>query len=212
MAQQQLEAERDVIQRIATQLEPQFSGVFSAETVERSVAESYATLARGASITEFIPLFLERVASDRLKAAAESEWPAPSDVPQVLFVCVHNAGRSQMAAALLTRLAAGAARARSAGTAPAGRINPAVVEALDEWGIDISSELPRALTDEDVEAADVIVGMGCGDACPVLPGKRYLEWHLEDPAGRSLDDVRRIRDEIRLMVEDLLDELVPVAA
>jgi protein-tyrosine-phosphatase len=129
-------------------------------------------------------------------------------VPEVLFVCVHNAGRSQMAAALLQRYANGRVRVRSAGSEPADAVHPAVVEAMAELGIDISAEVPKGLTDEAVREADAVVTMGCGDACPVYPGKRYLDWELEDPAGKSLEDVRRIRDEIDRRVRALTDELL----
>jgi arsenate reductase (thioredoxin) len=132
-----------------------------------------------------------------------------SEVPEVLFVCVHNAGRSQMAAALLERRAEGRVRVRSAGSAPADEVNPAVVAAMAEMGIDISSERPKRLTDESVAEADVVVTMGCGDACPVFPGKRYLDWELDDPSGKSVEGVRPIRDEIDRRVRALLAELVP---
>ena len=127
--------------------------------------------------------------------------------PEVLFVCVHNAGRSQMAAGLLERHAHGRIRVRSAGSTPASEIHPTVVEAMAEVGIDVSREFPKALTTDAVEAADVVVSMGCGDACPVFPGRRYLDWDLPDPSGRSLDEVRVIRDEIDGRVRSLLDEL-----
>ncbi|MBO0849130.1 MAG: arsenate reductase ArsC [Pseudonocardia sp.] len=129
-------------------------------------------------------------------------------VPEVLFVCVHNAGRSQMAAALLDHHAAGRVHVRSAGSTPADQINPAVREAMDEIGLDLSREFPKPLTDDVVEAADVVITMGCGDACPVYPGKRYLDWRLEDPAGKPVADVRVIRDEIDRRVRALLAELV----
>ncbi|MFD4248387.1 arsenate reductase ArsC [Amycolatopsis thermoflava] len=128
--------------------------------------------------------------------------------PEVLFVCVHNAGRSQMAAALLHHHAAGRVTVRSAGSAPADTINPAVVEAMREIGLDLSKEFPKPLTTEAVHAADVVITMGCGDACPVFPGKRYLDWQLEDPAGKGVDAVRPIRDEIDRRVRALLTELV----
>ncbi|MEV6638651.1 arsenate reductase ArsC [Amycolatopsis sp. NPDC051371] len=127
--------------------------------------------------------------------------------PEVLFVCVHNAGRSQMAAALLAHHARGAVDVRSAGSAPADSINPAVREAMAEIGLDLSREIPKKLTTDAVEAADVVITMGCGDACPVFPGKRYLDWQLEDPAGKSVEDVRPIRDEIDRRVRELLAEL-----
>ena len=128
-------------------------------------------------------------------------------VPEVLFVCVHNAGRSQLAAGLLHHHGAGAVRVRSAGSAPADEINPAVREAMAEIGLDISREFPKKLTTDAVEATDVVITMGCGDACPVFPGKRYLDWELDDPAGQGIDAVRPIRDEIERRVRTLLDEL-----
>jgi len=131
-----------------------------------------------------------------------------TDVPEVLFVCVHNAGRSQMAAALLDHYAAGSVRVRSAGSAPADEINPAVARVMSELGIDVTAERPKRLTDDFAKEADVIVTMGCGDACPVFPGKRYLDWELDDPAGQDDATVRRIRDEIGERVKGLLAELV----
>ena len=132
-----------------------------------------------------------------------------SEVPEVLFVCVHNAGRSQMAAALLDHHGQGRVNVRSAGSAPASEVNAAVVEAMAEMGIDISKESPKPLTDEAARAADVVITMGCGDACPVYPGKRYLNWELMDPAGKGVEAVRPIRDEIDRRVRALLEELVP---
>ena len=129
--------------------------------------------------------------------------------PIVLFVCVHNAGRSQMAAGLLDRLAAGRIDVRSAGSEPADRLNPAVVAAMDEIGIDIAAAQPKLLTTDAVRAADVVITMGCGDACPIFPGKRYEDWQLDDPAGQGIDAVRPIRDEIRGRVETLIAELLP---
>jgi len=131
------------------------------------------------------------------------------EAPEVLFVCVHNAGRSQMAASLLSRYADGRVRVRSAGSEPADRLNPAVVEAMNEVGIDLTGEVPKALTDELAKDADVVITMGCGDTCPVYPGKRYLDWTLDDPAGKPVEGVRSIRDEIDRRVRALLAELVP---
>ncbi|GJF31520.1 arsenate reductase [Kitasatospora sp. NE20-6] len=128
-------------------------------------------------------------------------------VPSVLFVCVHNAGRSQMAAAFLTRLGAGRVEVRSAGSAPANTVNPAVVEAMGEVGIDISAETPKVLTVEAVQASDVVITMGCGDACPFFPGKQYLDWKLDDPAGQGVDAVRPIRDRIEARIRGLLADL-----
>jgi arsenate reductase (thioredoxin) len=132
----------------------------------------------------------------------------PAERPEVLFVCVHNAGRSRMAAGLLDHLAAGRVTVRSAGSEPADAVDPVAVEAMRELGIDISRGLPRRLSGDAVEAADVVVTMGCGDACPIYPGKRYEDWELEDPAGKDLDTVRRIRDEIEARVRDLLAQLM----
>jgi arsenate reductase (thioredoxin) len=133
------------------------------------------------------------------------------EVPEVLFVCVHNAGRSQMAAALLDRYARGRVLVRSAGSEPADSVNQAVVEAMAEVGLDLSKEFPKPLADEVVRDADVVITMGCGDACPIYPGKRYLDWDLEDPAGKSVEEVRPIRDEIDRRVRALLEELAPAS-
>ncbi|MEV5554797.1 arsenate reductase ArsC [Nonomuraea wenchangensis] len=127
--------------------------------------------------------------------------------PSVLFVCVHNAGRSQMAAGWLTHLAAGRIEVRSAGSAPADQVNPIAVEAMREVGIDITGEQPKVLTMDAVESSDAVITMGCGDACPVFPGKRYEDWQLDDPAGQGIEMVRKVRDEIRTRVERLLTEL-----
>ena len=134
------------------------------------------------------------------------------EIPEVLFVCVHNAGRSQMAAALLDHHAAGRVRVRSAGSAPASEINPAVVAVMGELGLDLTGEFPKPLTGTAVQAADVVITMGCGDACPIYPGKRYLDWELDDPAGKTIDQVRPIRDNIDTRVRQLLAELVPAGA
>ncbi|WP_329187163.1 arsenate reductase ArsC [Streptomyces sp. NBC_01428] len=133
----------------------------------------------------------------------------PADRPSVLFVCVHNAGRSQMAAAFLTHLAGDRVQVRSAGSAPADTVNPAVVEAMSESGIDIAAEVPKVLTTDAVRSSDVVVTMGCGDSCPVFPGKRYLDWRLPDPAGQGVASVRPIRDAIEQRVRGLIDEIVP---
>ncbi|MDP5228655.1 MULTISPECIES: arsenate reductase ArsC [Arthrobacter] len=136
---------------------------------------------------------------------------APAKKPSVLFVCVHNAGRSQMAAAYLTALSGGAIEVRSAGSQPADHVNPAAVAAMAEAGIDMSAEIPKVLTTEAVQESDVVITMGCGDTCPFFPGKRYEDWILEDPAGQGLDAVRPIRDEIRSRVEELIASLRPIA-
>jgi len=131
--------------------------------------------------------------------------------PSVLFVCVHNAGRSQMAAAFLTALSNGAVEVRSAGSQPAEKVNPAAVEAMAELGIDMSAEIPKVLTTEAVKESDVVITMGCGDTCPIFPGKRYEDWELEDPAGQGVAAVRPIRDEIKSRIEDLIASLTPAA-
>jgi arsenate reductase len=135
-----------------------------------------------------------------------------TDKPAVLFVCVHNAGRSQMAAGYLAALANGKIEVRSAGSMPGDQVNPVAIEAMAEEGIDISAQTPKVLTTESVHASDVVITMGCGDACPIFPGKRYEDWELEDPAGKGIDTVRRVRDDIRGRVESLIGELLPAGA
>ena len=164
-----------------------------------------------ARVKNFVPLFVHRFARERLRALAQADEMVTKDVPEVLFVCVHNAGRSQMAAGLLNKLADGRVHVRTAGSDPAEEINPAAVEAMAEVGVDLSEEFPKPLTDEFVRAADAVITMGCGDACPIYPGKRYEDWELEDPAGKDLETVRRIRDEIEERVRRLLGELAPDA-
>jgi arsenate reductase (thioredoxin) len=137
------------------------------------------------------------------------EGKITKEQPEVLFVCTHNAGRSQMAAGLVKLRSEGRIHVRSAGSTPADEINPAAVEAMEEIGVDMSEEFPKPLTDEVVRAADVVITMGCGDACPIFPGKRYEDWELEDPAGKNLDTVRRIRDDLDTRVQALIAELIP---
>ena len=184
----------------------EFAGIFSPETVEQVLTDS-ALRWKDAPIQAHVPIFAERFARERLRAVAQAGGQIVKEVPEVLFVCVHNAGRSQMAAALLDHHAEGRVHVRSAGSTPADEINPAVIAAMDELGIDLSKEFPKPLTTDVVEAADVVVTMGCGDACPVFPGKRYLDWELDDPAGKDVAEVRRIRDEIDQRVQSLLAEL-----
>ncbi|WP_228717252.1 arsenate reductase ArsC [Allosaccharopolyspora coralli] len=172
------------------------------------VTESYTTLNATARVHTYLATLATRLAHERLTATAKNQGDLVSAAPEVLFVCVHNAGRSQMAAALLAHRAQGTVTVRSAGSAPAETINPAVVTAMDEIGLDLTEEFPKPLTYESVEAADVVITMGCGDACPVFPGKRYLDWHLDDPAGQPLKTVRVIRDDIDTRVQQLLTELV----
>jgi arsenate reductase (thioredoxin) len=202
---------RQTFARSIEVLHQEFRGIFSLETVERYVDESIERL-QGARVVDFIPLFVHRFARERLRALAQAEGTIAKEVPEVLFVCVHNAGRSQMAAGLLDHHAKGTVHVRSAGSDPADRINPAVVAAMDEWGIDLSKEFPKPLTDEVVRAADAVITMGCGDACPIYPGKRYLDWELEDPEGKTVEQVRAIRDDLDRRVQQLLAELVPASA
>ncbi len=183
--------------------------MFSPETVAAVLEESTASLARGARVTTHLPTLGERFARDRLRAVARNEGRIMSDVPEVLFACVHNAGRSQMAAALLDHHAEGRVHVRSAGSTPSEEIHPEVVQVMAEIGLDLSKEFPKPLTDNVVVSSDVVVTMGCGDACPVFPGKRYLDWDLPDPAGKSIEEVRGIRDEIEQRVQTLVDELIP---
>jgi protein-tyrosine-phosphatase len=204
-------ATRGHLEKGLVALRDEFSGVFATETIERYMAESLDKIG-SARIENFVPLFAHRFARERLRALAQADDKITKDVPEVLFVCVHNAGRSQMAAALLDHHAKGKVHVRSAGSAPADRINPAVAAAMDEWGIDLSQEFPKPLTDDFVKAADVVITMGCGDACPIYPGKRYLDWELDDPAGQPVEEVRRIRDDIDGRVQRLLTELVPASA
>jgi arsenate reductase (thioredoxin) len=202
---------RATFARAIEALHEEFRGIYSLETIERFVDESIDQLS-GARVVDFIPLFVHRFARERLRALAQAQGAIMSEVPEVLFVCVHNAGRSQMAAALLDHHAKGKIHVRSAGSAPADQINPAVVAAMDEWGINLSREFPKPLTDDFVKAADVVVTMGCGDACPIYPGKRYEDWELQDPAGQPVEVVRRSRDDIDGRVQQLLGELVPAGA
>jgi protein-tyrosine-phosphatase len=197
---------RGHLERGLARLRDEFAGTFSGETVERYMAESLAALG-GARVTNFVPLFVHRFARERLRALGQVEGRIAKDVPEVLFVCVQNAGRSQMAAALLDHYAAGRVHVRSAGSAPADEINPAVVVAMSELGIDVSKEFPKPMTDEVVKAADAVITLGCGDACPIYPGKRYEDWKIDDPADADLDGVRQIRDDISERVRELLTQL-----
>jgi protein-tyrosine-phosphatase len=192
--------------RFALVLIEEFRGTYSRETVERCIRET-ATRFDSAQVGQYVPLFVYRFTRERLSARAQVEGLIVKDVPEVLFVCTHNAGRSQMAAVLTAALSRGRVHVRSAGTAPAGEIHPNVAQVMEELGLDLSEEFPKPLTDEVVEAADVVITMGCGDACPVYPGKRYLDWDIQDPAGQPLPIVRAIRGDIRRCVETLLQEL-----
>ncbi|OLF09697.1 phosphotyrosine protein phosphatase [Actinophytocola xinjiangensis] len=190
----------------ATQLHTEFDGTFSAETIERFLRSSYDQFAARSTVPTFLPLLAERFARQRLRALATVEGRTAGK-PTVLFLCVHNAGRSQMALGFFHHLVGDRAVAWSGGSEPGHTVNPSAVDAMAERGIDISREFPKPWTDEIVQAADVVVTMGCGDICPVFPGKRYLDWTLDDPAGKTVADVRPVRDEIERRVRALLDDL-----
>jgi protein-tyrosine-phosphatase len=201
-------ATQNHIRQAADSLAGEFAGVYSKETIERYIAGSLELLG-DARINAFVPVLAHRFARERLKALGQAEGRIVKEVPEVLFVCVQNAGRSQMAAGLMSLRAAGKVHVRSAGSDPGEEINPAVVESMAELGVDLHEEFPKPLTDEVVRAADAVVTMGCGDACPIYPGKRYLDWELADPAGQDLATVRAIRDDIDARVQALLADLVP---
>ncbi|SFO17091.1 Protein-tyrosine-phosphatase [Geodermatophilus obscurus] len=198
--------------RLADHLATRFAGVFTRETIDRYVFESYTALGRTAKVTTHLPVLAERFAVERLTALAQAMGAIETDTCEVLFVCVHNAGRSQMAAALMAHHGGDRVHVRSAGSQPTASIDDAVIEAMAEVGIDLGAEFPKPLTDDVVRAADVVVTMGCGDACPVYPGKRYLDWQVRDPAGLSVGEVRAIRADIDARVRTLLAELHPATA
>ena len=191
----------------AERLREEFAGNFGVETIERFLESSYAELAKRARVASFVPLMAERFARQRLEALRRVEGPTDDGTPAVLFLCVHNAGRSQMALGWFNALARGRAVGWSGGSEPGKEVNAAAVLAMEEVGIEIAQEFPKPWTDEVVRAADVVVTMGCGDACPIFPGKRYEDWDLADPAGKDLDAVRPIRDDIGLRVRNLLASL-----
>ena len=195
------------LQTAAARLAAEFDGTYGRETIERFLRTSYDQFASLSTVPNFLPLLAERFARQRLQALARVEGRHRDGRPVVLFLCTHNAGRSQMALGFLTRLAGDAAVAWSGGSEPSVAINPAAVAAMAERGIDISGEYPKPWTDEVVRAADVVVTMGCGDACPVFPGTRYEDWDVDDPAGLDLEGVRPIRDELERRVRRLLDQL-----
>jgi arsenate reductase (thioredoxin) len=199
--------QRLALKTAATRLQRDFDGIFGVETVERFLHSSYDQFAGRATIPNFLPLLAERFARQRLNALARVEGKVTDGKPTVLFLCTHNAGRSQMALGFFNHLAGEDGVAWSGGSEPGNEINPSAIEAMTEVGIDITAEFPKPWTDEIVQAADVVVTMGCGDACPIFPGKRYENWELSDPAGQSVDAVRPIRDDIEERVRRLLTEL-----
>ena len=199
--------QKHALKTAATRLHTEFGEHFGVETIERFLHSSYDQFAGRATIPNFLPLLAERFARQRLNALARVEGKISDDKPTVLFLCTHNAGRSQMALGFFTHLAGDQAVAWSGGSEPGNEINPAAVQAMAEVGIDITNEFPKPWTDEIVRAADVVITMGCGDACPVFPGKRYENWELTDPAGQAVDAVRPIRVDIEERVRRLLEEL-----
>ena len=200
--------QRVQLNHVVKHLHSKFHGIFGFETIEAFVFESYDEMAKKATVTKWLTVTAEKFALQRLEALAYTQDGSRKAIPAVLFLCVHNAGRSQMALGWFNHLAAGRAIAWSGGSEPGSEINPDVVKAMAEVGIDISKEFPKPWTDEFLGAADVVVTMGCGDACPLVPGKRYVDWELEDPSGKSLEDIRPIRESVKGRVEALLEEIL----
>ncbi|HHU38290.1 MAG TPA: arsenate reductase ArsC [Propionibacterium sp.] len=195
---------RDAYGTLRTDLGYAYRGVFAAEEIAEAVEAARELLEPRATIATFLPVLVARQAREQLMAKAQAEGRVAKKVPEILFVCVHNAGRSQMAAALAEHLSARRVHVRSAGSKPTGEINPVVVEALAERGIALSAAYPKPLTDSVVQAADVVITMGCGDSCPYYPGKIYEDWQVKDPAGQPLAVVRDIRDDLQNRVTELL--------
>ena len=207
MADMDLDEHHALLKGARDRLVEEFDSLLGSSTVEQFLEASYEQLAGGATVGSLLPLMAERFARQRLWALTRTESPAAAGVPIVLFLCVHNAGRSQMALGWFNHLAGGRALAWSGGSEPGDEVNPAAVAAMAEFGIDISQEFPKPWTSEIVRAADVVVTMGCGDSCPFYPGKRYEDWELTDPHGQSVEAVRPIRDEIGERVRQLLASL-----
>jgi protein-tyrosine-phosphatase len=199
--------ERLQIRQSAVALERRWHGKLNVETIERFLAESLEIVMPRATVRMWVPVVVEKFTNDRLRALVRLESPRTDLKPSVLFLCVHNAGRSQMAAGWMRHLAGNRVDVFSGGSEPATSVNAAAVAAMIEKGIDISAEIPQPWADEVVRAADVIVSMGCGDACPVYPGKRHVEWELDDPSGKPVEEVRPVRDEIERRVRSLIAEL-----
>ncbi len=199
--------QRLALRTATTHLRDQFAGIYGQETIERFLHTSFDQFASTSTITHFLPLLAERFARQRLTALAKIEGLRDDGRKVVLFLCTHNAGRSQMALGFFQHIAGTQATAWSGGSEPGSAINPIAIQTMTERGIDISREFPKPWTDEIVRAADVVVTMGCGDACPVFPGKRYEDWAVDDPANADLSDVRAIRDDIERRVRDLLNRI-----
>jgi arsenate reductase (thioredoxin) len=204
---------RQCLKATVAELAEEFRGVFSRETVARYVESAYEDIGDRPTVgPNFLPVIIARFAREQLWAAAQSDGRVEKALPEVLFVCERNAGRSHMAAAFAHHLSNGWVGVRSAGSHPEEQIDPVVVAAMRELGVDVTREFPKPLTDDVLRAADVVVTLGCGDACPVYPGKRYQDWPVDDPAGQPLEVVRRIRYELHHRVWDLLEALVPANA
>jgi protein-tyrosine-phosphatase len=199
--------QQHLVRTTVSRLIPAFAGTFGPETIERFVLDSLDRLLPTAKVTQHVPVLAEKFAKDRLRALARVESSTTSGPPAVLFLCVHNAGRSQMAAAWLRHLGGDGVIVWSGGSEPGSEINPLAVEVMAEVGVDITGEFPKPWTEEIVRAADVVVTMGCGDACPLYPGTRYEDWELDDPAELDLNGVRMVRDDIRTRVEALAASL-----
>jgi protein-tyrosine-phosphatase len=185
-----------------------YDGVFSRQTVAAAVYAARSLLEPTATVRTYLPVLVARQAREQLMSAAQAEGRIAKTVPELLFVCVHNAGRSQMAAALAEHLSARRVHVRSAGSAPAGAVNPTVIQVLQERGIALTTPYPKPLSDSVLRAADVIITMGCGDSCPIFPGKRYEDWDVADPAGQPVETVREIRDDIQARVTTLLRNIL----
>ena len=196
----------EIIENSTRELSRKFAGIYDESYIRPIVVESYESFA-SAKIQSFVAVFTMRFTNDRLKALAKIDGKIRSTMPSVLFVCVHNAGRSQMAAGWVRHLAQDRIEVYSGGSDPGREVNAAAIEAMNEVGIDISNEFPKPFVTEIVQAADAVITMGCGDACPIFPGKRYEDWALDDPAGLGVEAVRPIRDEIRRRVVEMLNDL-----
>jgi len=204
-----MEIDRDTLTRqLIDDLSYSYGGVFDSQTIEAAVTGAWDLLAPRSTIRSFLPILVARQAREQLMSTAQAQGKVAKKVPELLFVCVHNAGRSQMAAALAEHLSARRVHVRSAGSAPTGEINPMVVEVLKERGIALGTAYPKPLSDSVVRAADVIITMGCGDSCPIFPGKRYEDWQVADPAGAPIEAVREIRDDIQARVTTLLRQIL----
>lgn len=208
--QPDMHIDQRVLERVSADLAARFAGTFSPETVERYVFESYTALARTARIRTYLTALTEHFAKDRLTALAQSTGAAPKDVPEVLFVCVQNSGRSQLAAAYLRHTAGPAVHVRTAGSMPGPEVNPAVAALVTARGWDLAEDFPKPLTDDVVRAADYVITMGCGDSCPVYPGKHYLDWAVEDPATHP-GQLEEIAAQITSHVDALLAGIRPAA-